>query len=729
MVPMEGVAKDGDPYVADKTDDTSAKRMRKAIRRMAHAGQPLANGNPNRSVEPYFADNVPDLLNALQSIVHKIRTEQFSSGAPVLLPLYEDADNGERALFSSFYSVNTQKQWKSSFARYDVPTDISQDPILKWEADALMIADAGVRRVYTTKGLLGTSDTAPAALRTMTDREFASLAQVPAEHAGKFKDWLLRYPGEAGVLGDMEHSGVAIVANPSLEGIPPREKQIYLQTNRGVLHALNYENGREEWAFIPPNIFQHRIRDQKFLDGRTWIDGDGDVTIASRPLALLDGMLGFGDVTVDGKPQTLLVGAMGWGGNSFYAMDVTQPGTQPVFRWAVDNVRYAAVEPRPVDGVKRWGAAAGNGNYDYSDLGLTLVSPALRRVEAGDVGLIPGGLGYKFGADSQGKAFYVFSPKDGSIIKKIAMPGMGITPVTYFSSNQKTTEFITGDSEGNVLRCDTTADPTSWFLTPAFRLLSTANKPVALTKALEASRTSAGERWLFGGTSDLMVPDFSEQRALKNDEQYIFGLNLSQVLKKTSPATTSDLVALKYLITTPNLLPSYGVTGDQNPVPSGALGWSLKLRPKIDHNTRPTDAEYVSSAPFLYGGVLYVGTFIPRTRKPGTQELCEAQGDGKLYALDPMTGAAKWRNGQQALLFSNIKIVGISASKDGSLFIGVKVLQPGALNALRGYEDLQGFKSLVRDTVIQTRAIETEAVSDVGLERIVPHLQYWRELF
>ena len=74
------------------------------------------------------------------------------------------------------------------------------------------------------------------------------------------------------------------------------------------------------------------------------------------------------------------------------------------------------------------------------------MSPALRRVEAGDVGIIPGGLGYNFGADSQGKAFYVFSPKDGSIINKIALSGMAITPVTYFSSDQKTTEFITGDS-------------------------------------------------------------------------------------------------------------------------------------------------------------------------------------------------------------------------------------------------------------------------------------------
>ena len=137
----------------------------------------------------------------------------------------------------------------------------------------------------------------------------------------------------------------------------------------------------------------------------------------------------------------------------------------------------------------------------------------------------------------------------------------------------------------------------------------------------------------------------------------------------------------------------------------------------------------VSSAPFLYGGVVYVGTFIARTRKPGTQELCGAQGDGKLYALDPITGASKWKSGQQALLFANIKIVGISASKDGNLFIGVKVLQPRAMEALRRYEDLRGFKSLVRNTVIQTRSIASDTVLNIDLERNVPHLQYWREFF
>jgi hypothetical protein len=729
MVPMTDADNDGDPYAPDRTNDSSVKRMRKAIRRMAHAGLPREDGSPDTSVEPYFADNVPDLLNMLQSIMQKIRTEQFSSGAPVLLPLYEDADNGERALFSSFYSLNMQKQWKSSFARYDVPLDASQNAALRWEADSLMNADAGNRGLYTTKGSMGTSDTDLVSLKTMKDDDFAALAQVPEEHAAKFKNWLLRYPGEAGILGDMEHSGVTVVGNADLEDIGAREKRIYLQTNRGVLHSLNYDNGREEWAFIPPNVFQHRIRDQKFLDGRTWLTGDGESTLASRPLVLLDGMLTFGDITIDNKPQTYMMGALGWGGNSFYAMDVTQPEARPVFRWAIDNARYAGMESNPAEGVKRWGAAAGSGNYDYRDLGLTIVSPALRRTETADVGVIPGGLGYHFGSDSQGKVLYVFSPKDGSILKKIDMPGMGITPITYFSSEGKTTGFITGDSEGNVLRCDTTGAPKDWSLTPLFRLLSANGKPVALTRALEAGRTSENERWLFGGTSDLMVPDFSEQRVLRNDEQYIFGLNMTKVEKeKGPPVATSNLVSLKYLKSDPEYFPPYGETGDQVPVPADAFGWSLKLRPKINHNTRPTDAEYVTSAPLLSGGVLYAATFIPRTRKPGTQEQCEALGDSRLYALDPLTGAGKWKDGKQALLFANIKLVGISASQ-GNLFLGVRVLEQDALEVLRTYEDIQDLKILAQNTIVQIPAIETEPVPDIGLERVIPHLQYWREFF
>jgi hypothetical protein len=752
MMSTESADLDGDPYADDAATDSSAKRVRKAVRRMAHAGQPHPDGTLNTDIEPYFADNTADLLNALQSILLQIRTERFAGGAPVILDPYEDEGTANRALFSASYEVHMLRQWGSSFARYSLPDDPDADSTLVWEAEKLMYDRRDTREIYTSRGTAETSDAAVDGLRTMDDSTFASRAGVPEADGARFKDWLFGYSGEVGILGDMEHSGVTIVDNDddTPPGIPNRERRIYLQTNRGVLHSLKYETGVEAWAFIPPNIFQNRIRDQKFLLGATWIEGDGYSMLASRPLVLLDGMLAPNDITVDGLARTYMVGALGWGGNGFYAMDVTSAGATPNFLWAIDNARYAETEPKPLDGVKRWGAAAaGNKNdYDYSDLGLTIVAPEFRVTKNADVGILPGGLGYNFGADSHGKAFYVFEPKNGRIIKKIGTGngyvgpgtmGMGITPVTYVTSGKdgdgtiKTLRFFTGDSEGNVLYCDTTAKPADWELKSVFRLRTAEDKPVALTKALEigkvndASNDGEKTRWIFGGTADLMVPDFSEERGLRNDEQYIFGLNLTRAMAEPSPASVSDLVRLKYMKTNPDFIPSYGEEGAQAEVLPGARGWALKLRPKLPHDTLPTDAEYVTASPFLYGGVVYVGTFIPRTRHPDDQEQCRDLGDGKLYALDPLTGASKWKGNEQALLFNNIKIVGLSASK-GKLFIGIKALSPGALDDLKASKKFD-FRSHGKGAILELSAADIPTVTKTSLEPEVPHLQYWREVF
>lgn len=740
MVSTINASSDGNPYAPDLPTDSGAKRLRKTIRRMAHAGQPHYVGGsltPDTSVEPYFADNVPALLGALQSILQNIRAERFASGAPVVLPSDDGGDN--RSLFTASYEINMLKQWTGSLHRFDVPDDPSQDSTLVWKAEAQIDAGASTRSVYTTTGTAETSGNSVADIRAMDDSTLSSLTGTPLTDAYRFRDWLLEYTGEQGIMGDTEHSGITLVGAPALSGIASRDTRIYIQTNRGVLHALNYSDGSEAWAFIPPNVFQHRIKDQKFLLGTNWYDGDGSSSIRSRPLVLLDGMLAPHDVTIGGTPKTFMIGAIGWGGNAFYAMDVTAAGSQPEFLWAVDNVRYDQVEVSPIDGVKRWGAAAGGAktNYDYSDLGLTIAAPELRTTAAGDVGILPGGLGYNFGADSQGKAFYIFDPQNGSIIRKIAtgsgyvglgQMGMGIAPVSYITQGSDTVEFFTGDSEGNVLHCDTTGAPSGWNLTSIFRLRTTANKPIALTKALKIGKTSAGDRWLFGGTSDLMVPDFSATRMLENDEQYIFGLNLNKVIGKSPVATLADLVELKYLRASPDVVPSYGDTGSQVPVPAGSYGWTLKLRPKMTHPTEPTDAEYVTTSPFLYAGVLYVSTFIPKTRHPDDLEKCPELGDSKFYALDPLTGAGKWTDGSQAKLFSNIKISGISASR-GRLFIGIKVLRSGAVDNLKNDEDLKGLRKHGEAAIDIGAPGYVAPGSDPDVTPYLPHLQYWRESF
>jgi Tfp pilus tip-associated adhesin PilY1 len=309
---------------------------------------------------------------------------------------------------------------------------------------------------------------------------------------------------------------------------------------------------------------------------------------------------------------------------------------------------------------------------------------------------------------------------------------MGIAPISYVSEGLKTVEFYTGDSEGNILYCDTrTGGPTGWTLDTLFRLRNVDASPggaIALTKGMALGDRS-GTRWLFSGTADLMVTDFSEDRMLRNDEQYIFALNLDKITDTAGVETTTDLTALNYMRNTSSALPAWvgEVSSPQVAVPADAFGWRLKLRPKMVGDT-PTDAEYVTTTPLLYGGVLYVSTFIPRTRHSDDQEQCRDIGEGRLYALDPVTGASKWDDGtQQSYAFDNVKIVGISAAR-GNLFLGIKALRPGSVEAFGQYEELRHFRGHALNTIIEIASASLpEGKPD--LTPIVPHLQYWREVF
>ncbi|MDR3264377.1 MAG: hypothetical protein LBT15_00055, partial [Synergistaceae bacterium] len=149
LLPPEPVGTpDGPPNDPDLATDPPAKRLRKRITRMARAGQPHSDGTPDTTIRPYFADNVSDLIQALQSILLSIRTERFASGAPVVLPLYEDAEDGEKALFAASYHINMMKQWEGTFHKYIVSTDLNATTNLDWEAETLMASNGvnGVNR-------------------------------------------------------------------------------------------------------------------------------------------------------------------------------------------------------------------------------------------------------------------------------------------------------------------------------------------------------------------------------------------------------------------------------------------------------------------------------------------------------------------------------------------------------------------------------------------------------
>jgi Tfp pilus tip-associated adhesin PilY1 len=321
---------------------------------------------------------------------------------------------------------------------------------------------------------------------------------------------------------------------------------------------------------------------------------------------------------------------------------------------------------------------------------------------------------------------------------------MGTTPVYFVRKNSgspQMKEFFTGDSEGNILYCDMEKPVEDWKLRNIFQVRAARNKAVALPIAFEIVNFSNAGRWLFGGAANVLSPmqefvgtggSVRRQRALRNDEQFIFGLRISN-MNATYP-TDRDVVTPKGMSDLTRLNYEIQATGTGVKQPDvGEYGWYLRLREAISSGSTPTEAEYVSGSP-LYNpdnNTLYVATYTAYTENPNDQERCRDTGFAKLYALNPTTGASKWEDGKQAQTFRNVKIVGMSSyTRDingkpvGSIFLGVKPL---------GGEPLSSFPlgSLTHaDGSIVEVNVEVNPPANVpDLTPIVPHLQYWREMF
>jgi Tfp pilus tip-associated adhesin PilY1 len=541
-------------------------------------------------------------------------------------------------------------------------------------------------------------------------------------------------------------------------------------------------NGNEIWGFIPPNIFQHKLKDLKF-DANDWIEGNGLTRTRSNHMILLDGMLVAKDVENQNPNnfRTLLTGYLGHGGNGFYTMDITEMDSSlkaPVFLWAIENARNDESGTYPGSNmVTRWGEALAGSetNYDYSDLGLTIVHGVNFIPAAGGsdtIGVLPGGLGHKLGVnDTQGKAFYFFNPNNGMIIRKIDSNsnastgfdapngrklGMGVSPIIYQeNSAKKTIGFYTADSEGNIFQCVTEKDNIqNWKLKSIFQLRtlgsshpygnvavipSAEDLAVTIPKKMLLVKSSNNYMWLFGGSSNLYAPgsDASDSKKLINGEQFIFGLNINNLKKSdelNSGITPSngEIRKLPYYADNDNgIISKYGSYGQQyeyDPELGVGVkyaiedyGWVLRLRQKFG----VTDTEYLSANPYLMNNVLYFATFIPYAGS-NPDEICNDIGFSRLYALDPSTGLSVIPD-EPAIVLENVKIAGVSGNPSTNrLILSVKELGKDAISGTKSKFDVF---NRIGDSLIEVNAPVDPVEPSLGFEEESPQVLYWKEKF
>lgn len=682
-----------------------AEALREDLRKVAAAGQPRKDASGNwvpstgdPSIQPFFANNASELLKALTNAFRQVDSDAKASGAPLI---QGDPMGGEEGLiFGASYEPRRYDVWEAKFqcSSLDIKTGKTVGPL--WEAGRLMQAKGSGRNLWAWRG------SALVALSAL-DAAGLSLTGDAQSYAEDFKRWLtLGYSsGERPriPLGDMQHSNFVPV---------PRDKTVYIQTNRGFLHALDMETGQERWGFVPPNVLS-RLRSMKFnpLLNWAWYGGDGKTTPRAIALDLLDGLMTSRNVSFqDNAEHRVMIGTLGRGGCGLYAMDVTSSDAGPKMLWALEN-NSSYHGGTLQKNLTAWGGLSAADAEDYADLGLTFQAAAFTKLKDGSfLCLLPGGVGLSLGEDpqdKQGKVLFALDPETGRVKKKWSALssgeslGMAAAPVTYIEKDGGLAEFFTADSEGRVLHCETEGGVAGWGLKSPFRLVTVRPKQdvaaaadanvsedlgVAISKALCVVKTRTG-RWVFGGTGDLEAPDLSggSYRTRVNPQQFLFGLKLEPGM---TGLKTKDLREWTYF--KDKLTPAYsGVEfseeeEEKHLVQTGDKGWYLRLRPAVTESgdsSRGWGAEFMTTSPYLFGGSMIVTTFIPRLASTS----CDiGMGDAKLYMFDPETGKSDFdgkeygaTNKGHSLTFHNVRFTGITAVGD-RVYLGARQLEAGA---------------------------------------------------
>lgn len=706
-------------FVDENATDDNSKKLIKALNEVAANGRPKKQGDKwvkDDTQKALFANDVPRLIKNMLDVLKLINADAKAGGGPVGSPkivMQEETDEGR--VYALQYDPQPFDQWTADFTCHNLSIlktgTISMDEGV-WRAGALMDQAGSSRRIYTLPHDVGTTGQSVTQIDEMAPERFAQLANVPQSEVKRFSKWLYRPKSvdtdtKATPLGDSQHSNFLKVARG------PKSNDIFLQTNRGVLHALDAETGKELWAFIPPLAFQGRIRDMKF-DGNRWYAGDGTDADSRRsmPVVTLDGLMSESKIggNTGVASQRLLLATTGYGGSGIYAMDVTNRQEVPQFLWSVDNLRYAVPEPNPMDGVRRWGAAApysreDHRDFNYSDLGLTLQAAALLPISDDVnhpvVGVLPGGLGYNLGqGDSQGKVLYVLNPKDGAILNRLdgskltkhagspADLGMLLAPVvpvfrSVGKSKDTAVEFFTSDSSGNILKCaltttnsegiQTWTKVSDWSLRSVFRVNTVdkgghdTGKPISSHYQLRRlSRPRDGKVSLVGTSCNTLAPGAGSDktRQVANEQQFVFLLRLDR-LSATSSMKDLAMRTLREVSEKNNAAANHSLVLDGK-----VHGWFFRMA----EPTNRYEGEEPSMAPYIYQGNLFVSTF---AREKTAEAACAAVDTGisRLYVLDAETGKASMNR----IEMTGLKVVGVTGLR-GRLLLSVEEKQAGALN-------------------------------------------------
>ena len=423
---------------------------------------------------------------------------------------------------------------------------------------------------------------------------------------GQKRDW---------ILGAIIHSRPLVIHYTN-------QSVIYVGGNDGMLHAFNDADGTELWGFIPPNLVSNLKNFNDQLSLQTFVDGS--------PKAY---------VTYDSNnnvTQAILVFGERRGGNSYIALDVTNP-TSPRFLWEINPSQI-------IQGTTTTSTTA------YQELGQTWSTPIIGKIKNGSapkpVAFIGGGYDTNQdngspSPDTKGRAVYVVDIVTGSQIWKYSNSNNSamkycipsdIAPVDV-NGDGLIERLYVGDVGGQIWRFNLgdmdNNGTASWTGKVIFTTSGKIFYPPDVT--FENNRGSGTYDMLFFGTGDREKPnDTSFVNTLYAIKDYDNDINPPTPL----PLTESNLVDV-----TSDVLQDPNASASDKTTVLNSLrtksGWYIRLNQGPGESQNP--GEKCDGAAVVFGGAAYFTTFTP---SPASSVCTLGTGQGNVYILQYQTGNA-----------------------------------------------------------------------------------------
>lgn len=397
-----------------------------------------------------------------------------------------------------------------------------------------------------------------------------------------------------------------------------RAPVVYVGANDGMLHAFSADStngGTELWAYVPGSVMANMYK-------------LADSGYAAKHQYFVDGAPVMADIKAGGVWKTILVGGLNSGGNSYYALDITDPST-PKALW----------------------------EFTDGNLGLSFGNPVVTKRKDG-TWVVVFASGYNNTSDGKGRLFVLDANTGTKLMDVPTTAGStsspsGLAKVNAWidsPSDNTAARFYGGDLLGNLWRfdIDDLVQPNKGALLLA-KFQIDANTPQPITIKPETVDVSGHPVVVVATGRYLGVSDIEN-----TTQQSIYGVRdtLTNSGWGDVRANTTDFV-----------IQTFTLTNDANGKPVSAavtdnkVDWGTKGGWRVD---LPQTGERVSSNLGLQFSTLSIGTTIP------SGNACDSGGASWRYYLNVANGGVINTNPAGELWNSNALIVGMSWIKDSN---------------------------------------------------------------